>query len=304
MEQEYMFIERALDSNAFDTGTTAAGHVNPEIWERRLREHVSANMVALQLGEDRSSEMQGDGDAFNFTILGEPGAAVATAESDAASVSAFSTSQVVLTPSEYTEALQYSDKEARRAFFTVLERFMANIGYSLALAADSAAITELTSNAGNGIVANGVASSALDSSDTLDHADVAAAMKENAKDKFGRHIGLICSVTQAHDLMLDSNFLTVDKYGQDKATSRNGLMGFTTFGIPVYATTQVDEADNDASALLISSPDAFIYGFKERGALRTEYHALDRKTDVVGAIDFDVAVARANAICTIETYTA
>lgn len=304
-ETGYMFIERALDSNAFDTGTTAAGHVNPEYWEKNLRDHVRANLVAVQMGEDRSAELAGDGDKSYVTIMGEPTAAVATAESDAASISALSTSQVALEPTEYTKAYEYSDKEARRAFFNVLDRLTSNIGYSLALAADSAVITELGTNAGNAVLANGVAAaSALASSDTIDHVDVINAMKANVTDKFSNHRGLICSVGQAHDLMQDSTFLTVDKYGQSNATNLNGLRGFTAFGIPIFETTQISEADNEATAFLISAPDAFVYSFKNRGDIRTEYHALDRKTQVVGAIDFDVAVARANAICKITTYVA
>lgn len=304
MNDEYMFIERALDANAFDTSTTTAGHVNATYWEKRLRDHVSANLVALQMGEDRSSEMSGDGEAFNFTIEDEPAAASATAESADASIDAISSSQITLTPTEYTSARQYTDKQARRAFFSVNERLMASIGYSLGIKADSLAISEMQTNAGNSVVANGVASSALASSDTLDHKDVVSAMKANASDKFGNHRGLIVSVSQGHDLMMDSTFLTADKYGVDKATARNGLIGFTAFAIPVFVTTQVPVASSKAKAILVSAPDAFLYGFKARGELRTDYNALGRYTNIVGAIDFDVAVARANALCTIQTWSA
>jgi hypothetical protein len=38
--------------------------------------------------------------------------------------------------------------------------------------------------------------------------------------------------------------------------------------------------------------------------LETEYHALERYTDIVAVEDYDVKILRANGICAIQTYAA
>lgn len=300
MNTSLEIVKRAYDANAFTTAQTAAGYVNPEYWDKALLDHVRANIVALQFGRDKSSLVGGDGDAFNITLLSEPAAASSVAESAAVSVVAFSPTTVVLSPSEHGIAYQITDKEARRAFFDVMSQMMADIGYGLALQADKLAVSQLQNSAGNAIVANGVVSSAVASSDTLDHLDIAKAMEQNAIDKYPNHVALLINPQQAYDLMVDSNFLTADKFGAEAAVF-NGFLG-KVYGIPVHVTTQIEVGSNKSKAILISSPDAFVYGFKQTGGVRSEYHALERYTDVVGVIDFDVKVARTNAICTIESY--
>lgn len=300
-------IQRALDANAFDTGTTEAGYVNPEFWDTQLFDHVRANLVALPLGVDVTSRFQArGGDTFNHTVLSEPAAASSVAETASVSIVSFQPTQVVLTPTEYGVAYQITDKEMRRAFFDVMGQMTQDIGYGLALEADRLAMNELTSNAGNSIVANGVAESALASSDTLDYNDIVDAMVENAKDKHMQHSALLVHPTQAGALAKDAAFQRADAFGADKSANRNGFIG-SALGIPVFVTTQVqDDGSNAQYALLLSAPDSFAYILKTPlgGAIRRDYVALERRNDIVGVLDFDVKIARANAVCTIATYTA
>jgi len=298
-------IKRALDSNAFDSAETAAGYVNPEYWDKQLFDHIRANLVVLPAGRDMTSRFPKDGDTFNMSLLAEPASASSVAETASVAIVAFAPTQVVLSPSEHGIAYQTTDKELRRAFFPLMDQFTQDIGYGLALQADTLAVSQCQNSAGNSIVANGVASTALASSDTMDHEEVARMMLENAKDKYTNHTALIVSMTQWKDLSQDSNFLTADKFGADAAVVRKGFVGMV-YGIPTFATTQISEAGNDASAILISSPDAFVYIFKtpSGGAIARDYIALERRHDIVGVIDFDVVVARTNAICVNETYTA
>jgi len=295
-------IKRAYDANTFNTGQTEAGYVNPEYWDKAILDHVRDNMVALQFGRDRSSLM-GDGDAYNITVLSEPASASSVAESDSVSVVAWTPTTAVLTPTEYGIAYSITDKEMRRAFLEVMNQMAKDIGYGLADKADTLVITDLQTNAGNSVVANGVASSAVASSDTLDHIDVIAAMEANAIDKHTRHVGLLCNAQQVADLTRDATFLTADKFGSDLAANRNGFVG-QVMGIPVFLTQNIPVASSKSKALLISAPDAFAYGFKETGGIKSEYFARGRYTELVGVIDFDSVVTKANAICTIESYTA
>lgn len=295
-------IKRAYDSNAFTTAKTAAGYINPEYWDKQVMDHVRDNLVMLQLGVDKSSQLV-DGDTLNVTIRAQPTVAAATAESAAATVVAFAPTQATISPSEYTSAYQITDKEMRRAFFDVMSTMVQDVGSAIADALDQATYTAVVAGAGNAIVADGVASSAITSTNTLGHDDIANAMAENATDKFSRHSAIVVHPYQQKALSLDSTFLTVDKFGADKAAARNGFVG-SVFGVPVYVSTNVTLAANKAKALLISAKDSFAWVLKPQVGVRTEYHALERYTDIVGTADFGITVTRANAICTIESYAA
>lgn len=295
-------IKRAYAANTFETSQTEAGYVNPEYWDRAVLDHVRTNTVALQFGRDRSSLM-GDGDAYNITVLSEPASASSVAESASVAVVEWAPTTAVLTPTEYGIAYSITDKEMRRAFLEVMNQMVQDLGYGLGKKADALVISELQTSAGNTVVANGVVSSDVASSDTLDHIDVINAMEANEVDEFTRHIALLVNAQQGADLMKDSTFLTADKFGSDLAANRNGFMG-QVLGVPVYKTQQIPVASSKSKAILISAPDAFAYGFKETGGIKTEYFARGRYTEIVGVIDFDVVTTKANAICTIESYTA
>lgn len=302
-------VKRAYEANAFTTDDTAAGYVNPEYWDKQLFDHIRANLVMLPLGKDVTARFPKDGDTFNLTIRAEPAMASAVAESAALSVVAHAPTQAVLTPSEYGLAYQISDKELRRAFYPVMDAMVQDIGYGISKAIDEAILDDVTSNAGNSLVANGVAATALASSDTIDHIDVLNMMEENAVDEFDRHIALIVHPRQHRDLTADTNFLTADKFGQ-QAGVFNGFVG-KILGIPVYSTTQVDITTSTAFAILLSAPDAFSYIFKTpvggaiRGRLAGEgYDVLGRFSTVGGTVDFDSVVTRANAICKLQSWCA
>lgn len=304
---DYEIVKNAIDANGFVSTQTEAAYVNPTYWDKRLMDHVSANMVALQFGVDKSDLIGGDGASFDFTVLAEPASASSVAESAAVAVVKFAPTQVVLTPSEHGIAYEMSDKEMRRGFLNIMERFTADIGYGLSLQADSLAISQLQNSAGTALTAGSVQSSAIVSSDILTPTDVINAMKSAAKLKFVEPYALLVNPAQMAQLMGATAFLTAEKFGTDAAANRNGFLG-KIFGIPVYMTTQIPiftaTTTNHAKAVYLAARDSFLYGFKATGGIRTQYWALLRYTDVVGVIDFDVKVARPNAIVTIESYGA
>jgi len=302
MDNSYEVIKNAYDSNAFTTAQTAAGYVNPEYWEKALFESVKTNMVMLPFGVDKSALVQGDGDTFNFTLLAEPTVAAAVAESAAVTIAAFAPTTVILSPTEHGIAYQLTDKEGRRAFFDIMSQMVKDIGYGLALQADALCISQCQNSAGNSVTGNGVVASSIASSDTIDHLDVLNAMYENEVDKYPTPIALIVNPRQRLHLSKDTNFLTADKFGAG-AVVQKGLVGYI-LGIPVFTTTAIAVTTSHSKAVLLSTREPFIYGFKNTGGVRSQYQALLRYTDLVGCIDFDVKVARSNGICTIESWTA
>jgi N4-gp56 family major capsid protein len=295
-------ISRAIDANGFLSTDTEAGYINPEYWDRSTLDHVRENAVMLRLGQDVTSHFPGDGDAFNITIYAEPAMASTVVETDNLAVAAFAPATAVLTPVEIGLAMQVTDKQLRRAFIPTMEKFSRDLGYGIAKALDRRVVATVQAGAGNVLTANGVVSSAIASSDTLDHLDILGAMELNAVDQCDDHIAIICRPEQVKDLTADTNFLTADKFGNDAAVFK-GFVG-KVFGIPVYMTTSVLAASNKAKAILLSSRDSFSYMFKTPvgGVVKKDYDVLGRYSTIGATVDFDDVVTRANAICTIESY--
>jgi N4-gp56 family major capsid protein len=296
-------IQRAYEANSFNTTQAEAQLVNPDYWDKRVMDHVKANLVALQFSVDKSSLLV-DGDTLKVTILEEPLAASAVAESAKTAISKFDLRQVEIEPTEYSAAYQLTDKEMRRAFFNVMESMAQKLGYRLARKADDLAIAELQKSTVNQITAGGVVSSAIASSNRLSFRDVMRAVTSNELQKHTQHIALIVNPVQAMDLSLDPAFQRAGDAGPGvDAANRNGYVG-RVGGLSVYRTTQIPVGTNKAKAILISDPEAFGHVFKPTGGIQTQYHARNRLRDFVSTIDFDVSLFRPKAVCNIETWAA
>lgn len=297
------FILNAIDANAFSTDDTSAGYVNPTYWNRELLNHVESNMVVASLAKVYDDILGQDGKSFNVTVDNEPTAASAVDESAATSIKAQSHSQVTFTPSEYSDAYQITDKQARRGFFSEMQNMSQKIGYSLARVRESTAISTCQTGAGNAVVANGVASSDVASSDTMDFDDIVDARAQVRKSKLLPRY-LIVSVGQAAQLMKDPQFYRADQSG-DQSVFRQAIIG-SIAGMQVIESDELVPTDSKSKALVLGldaqGRAAFGIGRKALPEIRTEYHALDRKTDIVGTEEWDMQVLRADGICTLETY--
>lgn len=296
-------ILNAIDANAFSSDDTAAGYVNPTYWNRQVLSFLETKLVVADKAKVYDDLLGQDGASLNVTIDATPTAAVATAESDAVAISAQSHTQVVFTPSEYTKGYQLTDKEARRSFVDQLTNMARKIGYSLALARDTAAVTLIQGGAGNSVVANGVASSAIASSDTIDFDDIIDAMTAIRSDDLVPRY-LIVSPGQAGQLMKLPQFARAD-YAGDNSVFREGLVGKIA-GMEVFETTLIAPDSNVTTAFVMAvdqlGESCFGIARKALPTIRTERHERDRKTDIVGVEEWDMKILRANGFCTIQSY--
>jgi N4-gp56 family major capsid protein len=297
------FVQKAYDSNAFTTGATSAGYINPEIWDKQLLEHVKANLVLANLGKMYDMRGGAMGDTLNITIGVEPSAAAAVAESASVAVDAFAKTQVVFSPSERGKAYQLTNKEKDRTFIDLMSDMMAQLGYSLALKVDSDLVTLLQGSAGNAVVAEGVASSAIASSNTIDIDDIINGKKEIFLDKLTPY-ALVVGFEQLADIEKD---LASKSTNLGDTITQNGYVGRYA-GLDVYVTTQIAAGSNKAKALILAKDGmglpAFGIAIKRDPYIETEYHALERYTDIVAVMDYDVKLLRANGVCTVESYVA
>lgn len=299
-----MIVQNAIGSNGFTTDDTSAGYVNPEFWNRNVLAFLEEKLVVAPLGRQYDDLLGGPGDTLNVTVDDTPSAAATVAETDDVSITAQSHSQVTFTPTEHAAAYQLHDKEARRAFLDEAQNMSKKIGYGLALAMDDDAISTATSGAANAVTANGVAASALVSSDTLDYSDVVNAAKELMADKMVPR-ALVVGPSSFAALAKDNQFSYANRAGTGE-TLREGRIG-SIFGLDVYWTTQIVADSDDVETNLVfgesaTGDPAFGTARKLLPEINTEYHALGRYTDIVGVAEWDVQVLRDVGICTLKAH--
>ena len=112
-------VLNAIDSNGFQSDATAAGYINPEIWNHQVLRFVEDTLVVSRYAKVYNDILGAPGDTLNVTVNAAPLGASAVDESNDVTVKAYVVTQVVFTPTEYADAYALSDKEARRAFYDV-----------------------------------------------------------------------------------------------------------------------------------------------------------------------------------------
>jgi N4-gp56 family major capsid protein len=299
-------VMNAIDSNGFQSTATAAGYINPEIWNKQVLAFLEANLVVTPLGKEYNDLLGAPGDTLNITINSTPVAAAAVDESADVSITAYATTQVVFQPTEYAFAYQLSDKEARRAFYDVAMDMAKKIGYALALKRDTVAVSLLQTNAGNTVVANNVVASNIASSDTIDFDDIVKAATEIRKDKLVPKY-LVVSPGQLGDLSKSTLFATTLPQGGDATNVLGGKIG-RVYGMDVFWSTQISPTANRSKAIMLGVDQfgeaAFGICKKSLPTVRSERYERGRYTDFVGVEEYDMEILRANGVCTIESYDA
>lgn len=293
----------AFDSDAFVSTDQYATAVNPKVWDAKLRDYQEQNLIVTPLAEFVDFRIPGRD--YTVTIDAAPTEAAAVAETDAIAIDPITNSQVTFTPTEYGKAFQTSRKEMVRAFFNVMENMSKKLGYALAKKKDSLAITELTDNAGNKIVANDVASSAVASTDTLNYASLTKAARLIETNLYEPKLVIVNSYGKQQLLDL-TTVHKVDEFGTRDAVEK-GLVG-DLFGLKIYYTNQIGVSSSTSKAIVLgetgSGEKAFGYALKRDPMIEQEYDALRRQFTIVGHEEYDFAVYHANAIVTIQHYAA
>jgi hypothetical protein len=297
------FIAKAYDSNAFTTSQTSAGYINPEIWNKEVLSHVEQNLVVAKLGKVYTDLLNKPGDTLNITVGVEPTSASTVTESTSSPVNAYTKTQVVFTPTERSVTYQLTNKEKSRAFIPLMQDMTAELGYALALLKDNLVIALLQASAGNSVVANGVDSSAIASSDTISHTDIVNAKTELHIDKLNPY-ALVLGYEQLADLEVTQ---AAKESNLGDTISKNGFVGRFA-GLDVYVTQGITGSSNSIKALVLARDNTgkppFGIAVKANPYIETEYHARERYTDIVATEDYDYKILRENGICTIESYSA
>lgn len=301
-------ILNAIDANGFmGTGasTTVAGYVNPTIWNLQLLQFLEQNLVIARHAKVYNDLLGQAGSALNVTVNSAPAAAAAIAESDDVTIAAYSATQVTFTPSEYGFAYALSDKEARRAFYDVATDMARKIGYALALERDTLSLSTLIAGCGaaNSICPNGVKSSDIASSDTLDFATIVNGATLIRKGymipKF-----VFVSPGQLGQLSKLPQFSYANQAGSTQ-TLYGGMLG-TVYGMEVYWTTLIAPSSNKTKAVMLGvdqfGEPCFGIAHKALPTIRTQRFELGRYTNIVGVEEYEIKVLRAAGIAVLQSY--
>lgn len=298
------FIAKAYDSDAFTTAQTSAGYINPEVWNKEVLAHVQQNLVVAPLGKQYNDLLDTAGDTLNITIGVEPSVAAAVAESAAVGIDAYTKTQVQFIPTEYGKAYQLTNKEKSRSFINLMQDMTAELGYGLALEKDTLCIALFSGSAGNTMNANGVITSNMASSDTLDYDDIVRGRIMIFEDKLTPYAVVMGYEVYGQLLQLQA-VRDVSQFGGNVA--QNGYLGRIS-GLDAYLTQGITSSSHKIKTYILGKDARGLPPFgiaqKRNPYLETQYHALERYTDIVAVEEYQVKLLRANGVCAITSYGA
>lgn len=298
-------LARALETNSFQSTATAAGLINPTLWVSMIEDFAKAKTVMRALGKERMEILGQAGKAFNVQFNAEISAAALT-ESTAITPSAISYTQVTYTPSEYGIAVALTRKQDIRSINDIMAEKAKDMGYALAKLLDQNIFSALQATDTRAstiaeVTANGVAVSAIASSDTVDTDDIANALfeLENA-DEEGKY--LVIHPGHVKALRKLSDFIDASVYG-GREVVLNGEIG-KYLGLRVLVTTLVPRNATTSTArnAYVLGEDAFGIGWKMATMFNSDYKVLEREYILAAVHEYDAQVERPARACRLVAY--
>jgi len=302
MVNDEQLVLRAVDSDAFDSGETAAGYLNPQVWSRRIEDYAKANLIVAPLGIQNTELLSKPGLQVNIAI-GAALSAAALTETDSIDIEKPVYTQVVVTPTEYGGAFQITRKEMDRAFINLLEEKAADAGYALAKVKDETIITTISGDANDTVRVNSKTGvSALASTDVFDTDTIANAIKTMRANDWNPKY-LIVHPLQEGSLLKNSQFVNASTYGSNSVVM-NGEIG-QYLGLKVFSTSLISTAAGDAGATvyqaLLLGPRAFVIASKRRPTIDSKYEPLDRAFTVAFVEDWGLETLNTKQIVNIQS---
>lgn len=296
---------RAFPTNTFDYDETAAGYLNPQIWNRQIEAFAQSNVVVAPLGVQNTELLNKPGKQLNIAVNSAISAA-SLADTTAISVQALSWSQVTVTPVEYGGAFQITRAELDRAFANLLNEKAADAGYALAKAKDQAILTTIIAGATTTLYPNSKNNSNIVSSDIFETDLIADGVKSlRVLDRNAKY--LVIHPYQEARLLKSSDFIDASKYGGREVVMNGeigkylGLRVFVTSLIPTgLGATSVGSTVTMYKAVLLG-PRAFVVAQKRAPTIDSKYEPLERSFTVAYVEDWGHAVLNADEICVLAS---
>jgi len=295
-------VLRAIDTDVFDSGETAAGYLNPQIWNRKIEEFAKANLVIAPLGVQNEELLNKPGYILNIA-KGAALTAAALTETDSVDIQKPSYTQAQVTPTEYGGAFQITRKEMDRAFINIVNEKAADAGYALALIKDQTIYGGLVSGTGSTVRVNNKAADTDLASTDLFNTDTIATGIATMRALNWNPVYLVIHPHQEGNLLKSQNFKYASYYG-NRDVLMNGEIGMY-LGLKVFstsvATTDAVSTDLTAYEALLLGPRAFVVAQKRKPTIDSKYEPLDRAFTVAYVEDWGYAVLNDNQIAVLKS---
>lgn len=295
-----IMVGKALSTNSFTAASTSAGYINPDIWRAQIEDFAKAKLVVAPLGVNETGLLGAAGDSLKVQFAASVTAA-AVAETASITPSAITYTQVTYTPSEKAVAIALTRKERIRAINDIMMDKTKDMGYALAKLKDSLILTELQSSATTSLISNGVALSALASTDTF-NTDLIANGVSSMESLDYQPKYLIVHPKCKNTLIKSSQFVDASIYG-GRETVLNGEIG-QYLGLKVLTTTLIpaNATKTDAYDNFILGDRAFGVAMKMGVTFNSDYDVFTREFKLAAVEDYDIKALHTSAIVKLTAW--
>jgi len=247
----------------FPAGTETLASLDayiPEVWGEKVNEFFRAKLVAAPFFTDRSGELANGGDTLYTPNTTE---FTANAKTNGVAVSTNSptdTKQTLSVNNWFESSFAIEDREAAQVqrSYTLMNRYMKNIGYAIAKKLDTA-ITALFSGFTNAVGSSATNLADSDIRNAIAYLETANVDIDEAA--WFMHPNTFWKQVQG----IDKFSLAVNSPVNDPTAKRpNGHL----YGIPIYVTTQIqsDTTPSGGRANALAHPDAIHWATSPLGA--------------------------------------
>lgn len=247
----------------FPSGTETLASLDayiPEVWGEKVNEFFRAKLVAAPFFTDRSGELANGGDTLYTPNTTE---FTANAKTNGVAVSTNSptdTKQTLSVNNWFESSFAIEDREAAQVqrSYTLMNRYMKNIGYAIAKKLDTA-ITALFSGFTNAVGSSATNLADSDIRNAIAYLETANVDIDEAA--WFMHPNTFWKQVQG----IDKFSLAVNSPVNDPTAKRpNGHL----YGIPIYVTTQIqsDATPSGGRANALAHPDAIHWATSPLGA--------------------------------------
>ena len=247
----------------FPAGTETLASLDayiPEVWGEKVNEFFRAKLVAAPFFTDRSGELANGGDTLYTPNTTE---FTANAKTNGVAVSTNSptdTKQTLTVNNWFESSFAIEDREAAQVqrSYTLMNRYMKNIGYAIAKKLDTA-ITALFSGFTNAVGSSATNLADSDIRNAIAYLETANVDIDEAA--WFMHPNTFWKQVQG----IDKFSLAVNSPVNDPTAKRpNGHL----YGIPIYVTTQIqsDATPSGGRANALAHPDAIHWATSPLGA--------------------------------------
>lgn len=301
MNNEQLVL-RAFPTNTFTTDETAAGYINPQIWNKKIEDFARVNLVVAPLGVQNEELLSKPG--FQLNIAKDAAlTAAALTETTTISPQALSYGQATVTPTEYGGAFQISRKEMDRAFNNLLDEKASIAGYALAKIKDETIYAGLVSGATTTRRVNGQAADTDIASTDVFETDLIADGVTDMRKLNRNPIYMVIHPQQENGLIKSSQFIDASQYGGSSVVMTGEIgkyLGLRVFSSTTATTFTAASAGTGYNALLLGAR-SFVHARKRLPTIDSKYEPLDRAFTVAYVEDWGYAVLNADEIVVLKS---